>query len=63
MRFPLVIIAIIGKFDVSQIFTDGSSSYNIIYTKLFNKVNLDQSRLLAYEGSDLQVFNGNTTHP
>lgn len=51
--FPIVIIATIGKFDISQILTDGGSSYDIMYSELFEKMNLNRSNLLPYECSYL----------
>lgn len=39
-KFPLVIIARAGKLDVSRIFIDDGSSCDIIYSELFEKMNL-----------------------
>lgn len=53
----------IMKFVVSQILLDGRSLCDIMYLKLFKKMKMEQSRLLEYEGSDIQEFNWTTTRP
>lgn len=53
----------IMKFVMSQILIDGRSLSDIMYLKLFKKMNMERSRLLEYEGSDLQEFNWTTTRP
>lgn len=53
-NFPLVIIARVGKFDISRILVDDGSSYNIMYSELFEKMDLNWSNLLSYEGPDLR---------
>lgn len=45
--FPLVIMATIGKLDMAQILIDGGNSYDIMYSKIFGKMNLDRSKLLT----------------
>lgn len=60
---PLMIIATVGKFDVSRILIDGGSFYDIMYTNLFEKIRMNQSSLLLYEGSVLQAFNITIIHP
>lgn len=62
-NFPPVIIAGVGKFDVSRIFIDGGNSCDIIYSELFEKMNLNLSSLFPYEGSYLQAFNWATIRP
>lgn len=49
--FPLVIIATIEKFDASQTFIDGGSSYDIMHSELFEKLNLKRGWLWLYESS------------
>lgn len=63
MKFPLVITTTIRQFDVSQILIVGGSSCDIMYSKLFKKMNLERGNLLPCEGSNLQAFNGTTTCP
>ena len=61
--FPLVVATTIGKFDVSRILIDGGSSCNILYSSLFEKMGLDRKSLIAYDGLNLQAFNGMTNRP
>lgn len=60
---PLVIRVPIANFDVSRVLIDGDSSYDIMYGDLFENMGLKKEKLLSYEGSDLQAFNGNVTRP
>lgn len=46
--FPLVIIDIVGQFNVSQILINDSSSCNIMYSKLFEKMGLERGSLWSY---------------
>lgn len=63
MKFPMVITCIVRQFDVSQILVDGGNSCDVMYLELYEKAYLDRASLWPYEGSDLQDFNGTTTHP
>lgn len=59
--FTLVIMVIRSNFDVSMILIEDKSSYNIMYSYLFEKMGLKKEKLWSYEGSDLQAFNSNET--
>lgn len=61
--FPLVIIATVRNFDVSNILIDGGNSYNIIYSELLERIRVDRNGLLPYEDPDLQAFSETTTCP
>lgn len=61
--FLLVITAMIGHFDVFRILIDGSSSCDMMYSKVCEKMSWDKEKLWPYEGFDLQAFNGRITHP
>lgn len=52
-HIPLTIIVVFRNINVSQILINGGSSYDIKYSVLFKKMDLDQSNLLLYEGSNL----------
>ncbi|XP_058767421.1 uncharacterized protein LOC131641111 [Vicia villosa] len=60
---PLLIRARMANFDVRQILVDEGSSVDIMYSHLFQTLQLDDSHLTPYVGSDLQGFNGTTTKP
>lgn len=62
-KFPLVIIAMVDPFNVSDIFIDDVNSCDIMYLELFEKMDLKNENLWSYEGSDLQACNGTTTCP
>lgn len=47
--FPLVIIDMVGQFNVSQILINDSSSCNIMYSELFEKMGLERGSLWSYE--------------
>ena len=52
-HIPNAIIVVFGNINVSQILINGGSSCDIKYLVLFKKMDLDQSNLLLYEGSNL----------
>lgn len=56
-------MAMINRFDISWILTDGRIFRDIIYSKLFEKIGFNKENIWPYEGSDLQVFNDTTTRP
>lgn len=60
---PLVIMTIMGQFDIPQIFINEGSSCDILYLLLFEKMGLDWESLIPYDDSDLQEFNGTTNLP
>lgn len=60
---PLIIIVIVGKFHVSQILKNDDSSSYIMYSKLSEKMGLNQSGFWPYKGSNLQALNRTTTRP
>ncbi|GAU41698.1 hypothetical protein TSUD_94190 [Trifolium subterraneum] len=55
------IMADMVNFDVRRILVDFGSSCDIMYAHLFRTLQLDESHLTPYLGSDLQGFNGATT--
>lgn len=60
-NFPLIITATLAKFDVSEILIDSGNSCEIIYSELFEKMDLDKNSLWSYEVFDLWAFNEITT--
>src|SRR3954469_21838693 len=50
-----------ANFDVRRVLVDEGSSVDIMYSHLFRTLQLDESHLTPYVGSDLQGFNGATT--
>ncbi|XP_058726740.1 uncharacterized protein LOC131598126 [Vicia villosa] len=60
---PLLIRARMANFDVRRILVDQGSSVDIMYSQLFKTLQLDDSHLTSYVGSDLQGFNGTVTKP
>src|SRR3954469_11348628 len=60
---PLLVRAKMANFDVRRILVDEGSSVDIMYSPLFQTLQLDDSHLTPYAGSDLQGFNGTTTKP
>jgi hypothetical protein len=62
-HIPLLIRADMANFDVRRILVDTGSSVDIMFSQCFNTLQLDQSHLSPYVGSDLQGFNGATTKP
>ncbi|GAU34623.1 hypothetical protein TSUD_394140 [Trifolium subterraneum] len=62
-QIPLLVRADMENFDVRRILVDSGSSCDIMYAHLFRTLQLDESHLTPYLGSDLQGFNGATTKP
>ncbi|GAU10324.1 hypothetical protein TSUD_417530, partial [Trifolium subterraneum] len=62
-HIPLIVRADMANFDVRRILVDSGSSCDIMYAYLFRTLQLDESHLTPYLGSDLQGFNGATTKP
>src|SRR3954468_9839273 len=60
---PLLVRARMANFDVRRVLVDEGSSVDIMYSHLFRTLQLDDSHLTPYVGSDLQGFNGATTKP
>ncbi|XP_058724210.1 uncharacterized protein LOC131595762 [Vicia villosa] len=60
---PLLVRARMANFDVRRVLVDEGSSVDIMYSHLFQTLQLDDSHLTPYVGSDLQGFNGATTKP
>ncbi|XP_058780878.1 uncharacterized protein LOC131654974 [Vicia villosa] len=58
---PLLIRARMANFDVRCILVDQGSSVDIMYSQLFKTLQLNDSHLTPYVGSDLQGFNGTVT--
>ena len=58
---PLLIRARMENFDVRRILVDQGSSVDIMYSQLFSTLQLDETHLTPYVGSDLQGFNGAVT--
>ncbi|XP_058741380.1 uncharacterized protein LOC131613752 [Vicia villosa] len=58
---PLLIRAQMANFDVRRILVDQGSSVDIMYSQLFKTLQLNDSHLTSYVGSDLQGFNGTVT--
>lgn len=52
-KFPLVNIKNVGKFDVTKILIDNGNSYDIIYSDMFEIMNLERGSLYPDEGSYL----------
>lgn len=50
--FPFVITSTISSFDVFRVFIDGGSSYDIMYSDIFENIELKKDKLWPYEGSD-----------
>ncbi|GAU50049.1 hypothetical protein TSUD_408450 [Trifolium subterraneum] len=62
-QIPLLVRADMANFDVRRILVDSGSSCNIMYAHLFRTLQLNESHLTPYVGSDFQGFNGATTKP
>lgn len=60
--FLSVITVLIEHFDVSRTQMNGGSSYNIMYSKLFENMGRDKGNLWLYEGSYMHVFNDTLVH-
>ena len=52
-----------ANFDIHCILVDEGSSVDVMYNQLFRTLQLDDSHLSLYVGSDLQGFNGSTSKP
>lgn len=59
---PLVIPTIIMNFYVSWDLIDGGSSFNIMHSNIFKKVELKKEKLWPYERSDMQALNKTITY-
>jgi hypothetical protein len=62
-QIPLLIQASMANFDVHRILVDEGSSCDIMYSSMFQVLQLDQHHPSPYLGSDLQGFNGSTSKP
>lgn len=51
------------NFNVSKISIDKGSSCDIMYAKLFEKIELKRKKLWPYEGVDLQALSNTITRP
>ncbi|XP_058759870.1 uncharacterized protein LOC131633170 [Vicia villosa] len=60
---PLLIRARMANFDVHRILVDQGISVDIMYSQLFETLQLNDSHLTPYVGSNLQGFNGTMTKP
>ncbi|XP_058752393.1 uncharacterized protein LOC131625557 [Vicia villosa] len=60
---PLLIRARMANFDVRHILVDQGSMVDIMYSQLFRTLQLNDSHLTPYVGSDLQGFNDTVTTP
>ncbi|PNX69769.1 hypothetical protein L195_g064585, partial [Trifolium pratense] len=52
-----------ANMDVRRVLIDPGSSCDIMYASLFRTLQLDETHLTPYMGSDLTGFNGATTKP
>ena len=52
-----------ANFDVHCVLVDKGSSIDVMYSQLFPTLQLDDTHLSPYVGSDLQGFNGSTSKP
>ncbi|MCH95029.1 hypothetical protein A2U01_0016002 [Trifolium medium] len=62
-QIPLLVRVDMANFDVRRVLIDPGSSCDIMYAHLFQTLQLNESHLTPYLGSDLQGFNGATTKP
>ncbi|KAK2416133.1 hypothetical protein QL285_038556 [Trifolium repens] len=62
-HIPLLIRADMANYDVRRILVDTGSSADIMFSQCFTALQLDETYLAPYVGSDLQGFNGATTKP
>ncbi|CAJ2674684.1 unnamed protein product [Trifolium pratense] len=62
-QIPLLIRVDMANMDVRRVLVDQGSSCDIMYSQLFNTLQLDETYLTPYFGSDLSGFNGATTKP
>ncbi|GAU44962.1 hypothetical protein TSUD_28970 [Trifolium subterraneum] len=59
----LLVRADMTNFDVRRVVVDSGNSCDIMYAHMFRTLQLNESHLTPYVGSDLQGFNGATTKP
>ena len=52
-----------ANFDVRRILVDQGSSVDVMYSQLYSTLQLDETHLTPYVGSDLQGFYGASTRP
>ncbi|CAJ2674993.1 unnamed protein product [Trifolium pratense] len=62
-QIPLLIRVDMANMDVRRVLVDQGSSCDIMYSQLFKTLQLDETYLTPYFGSDLSGFNGATTKP
>ncbi|MCI51919.1 hypothetical protein A2U01_0073163, partial [Trifolium medium] len=62
-QIPLLVRADMANYDVRRVLVDPGSLCDIMYAHLFQTLQLDETHLTPYVGSDLQGFNGATTKP
>ncbi|CAJ2654250.1 unnamed protein product [Trifolium pratense] len=62
-QIPLLIRVDMANMDVRRVLVDQGSSCDIMYSQLFTTLQLDETYLTPYFGSDLSGFNGATTKP
>ncbi|PNX70775.1 hypothetical protein L195_g057731, partial [Trifolium pratense] len=62
-QIPLLVRADMANMDVRRVLIDPGSSCDIMYASLFKTLQLDETHLTLYLGSDLTGFNGATTRP
>ncbi|KAK2437304.1 hypothetical protein QL285_022212 [Trifolium repens] len=62
-HIPLLIRADMANYDVRRILVDTGSLADIMFSQCFTALQLDETYLAPYVGSDLQGFNGATTKP
>ncbi|CAJ2654489.1 unnamed protein product [Trifolium pratense] len=62
-QIPLLVRADMANMDVRRVLIDPGSSCDIMYASLFRTLQLDETHLTPYLGSDLTGFNGATTKP
>lgn len=58
-----VITSTLTNFDVSKIFIDRGSSYDIIYAELFEKLGSNKENLSPFMSMNFEAFNGFVTRP
>ncbi|PNX58607.1 hypothetical protein L195_g059276, partial [Trifolium pratense] len=62
-QIPLLVRADMANMDVRRVLIGPGSSCDIMYASLFRTLQLDETHLTQYMGSDLTGFNGATTKP
>jgi len=60
---PLLVQAGMANFDVRWVLIDTRASCDIMYTRLFKTLQLTESNLAPYVGTELYGFNGSSTKP